>query len=115
MHRAGVASGAVQPRGAVYDKRRVAFYIGPHRMQDLATNRRRFPYIQFFGYREDLTGVPYGLVRAMISPQDDVNARAQRTKWLLSARRTFIDNDAADEKYNPNSDVSREKIGRGPV
>src|SRR3546814_4126953 len=93
MHMAVVASGAVQPRVAVYDKLRVAFYIGPHRMQDLATNRRRFPYIPFFGYREDLTGVPYGLVRAMISPQDEVNARAQRMMWLLSARRTFIDNE----------------------
>lgn len=111
VHRALVASGAVQPKLAVYDKIRSAFYIGPIRVLDRATNRRRFPYIPFFGYREDLTGAPYGLIRAMVSPQDEVNARAARMMWLLNSRRTFIDSDALDEKYNSMSDVARE-IGR---
>ncbi|MGE8688618.1 MAG: hypothetical protein ACN6PJ_15860 [Achromobacter sp.] len=108
VHRALVASGAVQPKLAVYDKIRSAFYIGPIRVLDRATNRRRFPYIPFFGYREDLTGVPYGLIRAMISPQDEVNARTARMMWLLNSRRAFVDSDAIDEKYNTMSDVSRE-------
>ena len=43
IHRALVASGAVQPKLAVYDKLRCAFHIGPIRVQDRATNRRRFP------------------------------------------------------------------------
>lgn len=111
VHRALVASGAVQPKLAVYDKIRTAFYIGPIRVLDRGTNRRRFPYVPFFGYREDLTGVPYGLIRAMISPQDEVNARAARMMWLLNSRRTFIDSDALDEKHNSMSDVARE-IGR---
>lgn len=111
VHRALVAAGAVQPKLAVYDKIRTAFYIGPIRVLDRATNRRRFPYIPFFGYREDLTGVPYGLIRAMISPQDEVNARAARMMWLLNSRRTFIDSDALDERYNSMSDANRE-LGR---
>lgn len=108
VHRALVASGAVQPKLAVYDKIRSAFYIGPIRVLDRATNRRRFPYVPFFGYREDLTGVPYGLIRAMISPQDEVNARTARMMWLLNSRRAFVDSDALDEKYNTMSEVSRE-------
>ena len=108
VHRALVASGAVQPKLAVYDKIRTAFYIGPIRVLDRATNRRRFPYVPFFGYREDLTGVPYGIIRAMLSPQDEVNARAARMMWLMNSRRTFIDSDALDEKYNTMSDASRE-------
>lgn len=111
IHRALVASGAVQPKLAVYDKLRCAFHIGPIRVQDRATNRRRFPYIPFFGYREDLTGVPYGIIRAMLSPQDEVNARSARMMWLLKSRRTFIDSDALHEKYNTMSDANRE-LGR---
>lgn len=111
VHRALVASGAVQPKLAVYDKIRCAFHIGPIRVLDRGTNRRRFPYIPFFGYREDLTGVPYGIIRAMLSPQDEVNARAARMMWLLNSRRTFIDSDALDEKYNTMSDANRE-LGR---
>lgn len=107
-HRAVVASGAVQPRLAVYDKLRCAFYCGPIRLLDRATNKRRFPYIPFFGYREDLTGVPYGLIRSMLSPQDEVNARTAKMMWLLNSRRVFIDRDAVDAQYNTLSDVSRE-------
>ena len=110
IHRALVASGAVQPKLAVYDKLRCAFHIGPIRVQDRATNRRRFPYIPFFGYREDLTGVPYGIIRAMLSPQDEVNARSARMMWLLKSRRTLIDSDAL-QKYNTMSDANRE-LGR---
>ncbi|MDF2861357.1 MAG: Uncharacterized protein K0S02_1629 [Achromobacter mucicolens] len=111
VHRALVASGAVQPKLAVYDKIRCAFHIGPIRVLDRGSNRRRFPYVPFFGYREDLTGVPYGIIRAMLSPQDEVNARAARMMWLLNSRRTFIDSDALDEKYNTMSDANRE-LGR---
>lgn len=108
QHRAVVAAGVVWPQVAVFDKLRCAFYIGPIRVADYATNRRRFPYVPFFGYREDLTGVPYGLIRSMLSPQDEVNARARRMMWLLGARRAQLDSDALDEKYQTISDASRE-------
>ncbi|MDS1141722.1 hypothetical protein RE432_14870 [Pusillimonas sp. SM2304] len=107
-HRAVVAAGAVQPQVAIFDRIRCAFYIGPIRVQDIATSKRRFPYVPFFGYREDLTGVPYGLIRTMLSPQDEVNARSARMMWLLNGRRVFIDGDALDDKYNTMSDVTRE-------
>lgn len=108
QHIAVVASGLVQPRVGVYDKMRVAYYIGPHRVHDQATNRRRFPYIPFWGHKEDLTGIPYGLIRAMLSPQDRVNSRQNRMDWLLKAKRVMIDADALDTKTNSFSDVSRE-------
>lgn len=111
MHRALVAAGAVQPQVAVFDKIRCAFFCGPVRLMDRGTQNRRFPYIPFFGYREDLTRVPYGIIRSMLSPQDEVNARTAKMMWLLNSRRTFIDSDALDAKYNTLSDVSRE-IGR---
>ncbi len=108
IHIALVASGQVQPRVGVFDRIRLAYFVGPHRVADMATNRRRFPYIPFWGYREDLTAAPYGLIRSMLSPQDEVNARRAKMMWLLSAKRILIDADALDTKYNSLTAASRE-------
>lgn len=108
VHVAAVASGRLPVRVGVFDRLRLAYFVGPHRVMDVATTRRRFPYIPFWGYREDLSGVPYGLIRSMLSPQDEVNARRAKMMWLLSAKRILIDNDALDEKYNTLSTASRE-------
>lgn len=108
IHVALVASGQVQPRVGVFDRIRLAYFVGPHRVADMATNRRRFPYIPFWGYREDLTAAPYGLIRSMLSPQDEVNARRAKMMWLLSAKRILIDADALDPKYNTLTAASRE-------
>lgn len=107
-HVAAVATGRVKVRVGVFDKLRCAYFIGPHRVADFATTRRNFPYLPFFGYREDTTGIPYGLIRAMISPQDEINARRAKMMWLLSQKRVQIDSDALDQKYNTLSDGSRE-------
>jgi len=111
QHRAVVAAGAVQPQLAVFDKVRCAFFCGPIRLLDRPTNKRRFPYVPFFGYREDLTGAPYGLIRTMLSPQDEVNARAARMMWLMKSRRAFVENGALDERYNTLADATYE-LGR---
>jgi hypothetical protein len=108
VHIAAVASQRVQVKVGVFDKLRVAFFMGPHRIEDYATNRRRFPYVPFWGFREDLTGIPYGLIRSMISPQDEVNARRAKMMWLLSNSRVMIDSDAIDPKYMTLSQVSAE-------
>lgn len=108
MHVAAVASGMVQPRVGVFDRLRLAYFVGPHRVMDVASTRRRFPYVPFWGYREDLTGAPYGLIRSMLSPQDEVNARRAKMMWLLSAKRILIDADALDPKYNTLTAASQE-------
>lgn len=111
QHLAIVGSGVVQPFEAVYDKLRCAYFAGPHRLADFGTKRRRFPYVPLWGFREDLTGAPYGLIRSMLSVQDEINARLAKMMWLLSSRRVLIDSDALDPEYNTHSDATRE-IGR---
>lgn len=108
QHLAIVSAGLAAPIEAVYDKIRCAYFAGPHRLADFGTTRRRFPYIPFWGYREDLTGAPYGLIRAMISVQDEVNARLAKMMWLMASRRTVIDSDAPDPEYNTHSDLTQE-------
>jgi hypothetical protein len=105
FHTAAVASGKIKPIPAVYTKLRRAIFCGPFKLADVDAGRRETSYVPFFAYREDLTGVPYGLIRTMISPQDEINARTQKMLWLLGAKRVTMDADALDEKSNDVSEV----------
>ncbi|MGE3926947.1 MAG: hypothetical protein AB7G13_28810, partial [Lautropia sp.] len=111
QHLALVQAGVVTPFEAVYDRFRCAYYCGPHRLADFLTPRRHFPYVPFWAYREDLTGIPYGQIRSMVSTQEEINARLAKMMWLLSARRLLIDEDALAPEHNTLSDASVE-VGR---
>lgn len=107
-HLAAITAGGIKPKAAVYQKMRMSVWAGPIRLLDRPVKRNVDPYIPFFGYREDLTGVPYGLIRTMLSPQDEVNARRQKLMWLLSARRVTMDSDSLDKKANTISEMLAE-------
>ena len=79
---------------------RCAFYAGPHRLYDVGTRRRRFPFTPFVAYTDDEFGTPYGLVAGMRGPQDEYNARRIRINWMLKARQLIMDSDALDQKAN---------------
>lgn len=100
LHMAAVATGMVRPEPAVYRKLRCSMWFGPHLLQDVDPGANKLPYVPFWGFREDLTGVPYGLVRSMIPLQDEVNARRRKLMWLLSSKRVTIDSDALDQRFN---------------
>jgi hypothetical protein len=99
---AAVMGGMVRPRKAVFSTIRVAFYLGPHRLYDVPTpyRHRWFPYVPFWGFREDKSGVPFGLIRGMISPQDVVNSADARMHWMLNARRLIAHSNAVDTRLN---------------
>lgn len=98
-HQALVRGGHARVERARFSKVRLAWWAGPHRMYDGPSPypHNRFPYVPFVGYREDLTNTPYGLVRSMMSPQDEVNARRSKMLWLLSSSRTIMDSDATQD------------------
>lgn len=109
QHATAVALGIVTPRKARTHRIRVAYYLGPHQLADEPSpyNHGRFPYVAFFGKREDRTLAPYGLIRAMKSPQEEVNAR--RTKMLhnLASRRVVVDDDAVLDHRQTAEEVAR--------
>lgn len=81
---------------AIVAKMRQAIFMGPHRLLDRATPYRhqKFPYVPFWGKKEDRTGVPYGLIRSMMFPQDNVNATTSKLRWGLAATRVERTEDA---------------------
>lgn len=105
VHQRAVSSGVVRLTKSVTRQMRMALFAGPHRLIDIPTTRRRFPYIPFFGFRDDEDRSPYGLIEGMISPQDSYNERRTMVDWMLKARQLYIDNDALDEEYNSIEEV----------
>ncbi len=108
-HQEAILSGIATVKQATFQKVRLAWYTGPHFLYDVPSPYKHgnFPYVPFFGYREDLTNVPYGLIRAMISPQDEVNARKSKMLWSLNSRRVTADSDAVTDHNKAAAEVAR--------
>ena len=108
-HAEAIAAGAIEPVPALFPKMRLSWWIGPHRIADMPTPYKNgnFPYIPFWGYREDLTQIPYGLIRSMRSPQDEINARLSKMMWLMSAKRTVMDATQVDDIDEYRREIAR--------
>lgn len=108
-HAEAMMSGRVEVREANFRRVRVAFWCGPHPLFDMPSpyQHRNFPYVPFFGRQEDLTGAPYGMIRAMISPQDEINARKSKMLWALNSRRVIADSDAVVDHERTAQEVAR--------
>lgn len=89
MHVIAVAAGMSVPEEAIVPKMRMSIWMGPHCLKDIPTpyKHQKFPYVPFWGKREDRTMKPYGLVRGMIFMQDNVNATTSKLRWGLAAVR----------------------------
>ncbi len=115
LHALAVASGQALPQSVVLPRVRLAWWLGPHRLVDMPSpyRHRHFPYVPFWGKREDRTNVPYGLVRGMMYLQDEVNARISKMQWGLAAVRTIRTEGAVlddDERFRqevarPDADI----------
>ncbi|MDR6886135.1 MULTISPECIES: hypothetical protein [Variovorax] len=110
LHVQFVAIGATVPEWAIVPKMRLSMWMGPHRLSDMPTPYRhqKFPYVPFWGKKEDRTGVPYGLVRGMMYMQDNVNATNSKLRWGLSAVRT----ERTKGAVNGTDEQFRREVGR---
>jgi hypothetical protein len=109
QHVVAVAKGWLIPQILPMPKVRLSFWVGPHRLIDIPSpyGHEHFPYVPLFGYREDRSGAPYGLIRNMRHQQDEVNARKAKMMWLLSAKQVIADSDAVTDH-----NLTREEVGR---
>lgn len=90
MHTVAIATGAARVERAIVAKMRQSIWMGPHRLLDRPTPylHNKFPYVAFWGKREDRTAAPYGLVKGMMYQQDNVNATTGKIRWGLASTRT---------------------------
>ncbi|CUB01428.1 hypothetical protein [Comamonas thiooxydans] len=89
-HQAAVAGGQGKLERATVARMRRSYWMGPHMLHDSASPypHPHFPYVPFWGYREDMTRVPFGLVRDMIFPQDNLNSSIAKLRWGMASTRT---------------------------
>lgn len=89
-HQAAVMSGQGLLEKATVARVRRSYWMGPHMLSDESSPypHQHFPYVPFWGYREDMTGIPFGLVRDMVFPQDNLNSTIAKLRWGLAATRT---------------------------
>lgn len=114
-HVTAVACGMLQPEWAIVSRVRLGWWMGPHKLSDTPSPYRhnRFPYVPFWGKREDRTGAPFALARGMVYLQDQINALHSKSQWMMAARRVVRTKGAvsgADELFRqevarPDADI----------
>lgn len=89
-HRTALMSGFGELTRATIPRMRRSFWMGPVPLHDEPSPHPHpyFGFVPFFGYREDSTGVPYGLIRDMIFPQDNLNSTIAKLRWGMASVRT---------------------------
>lgn len=89
LHQVAVMSGSGKLHAELVSKVRQGYWMGPHMLEDRTSphSHDHFPYVPVFGYREDMTGIPFGLVRDMLFPQDNLNSSIAKLRWGMSATR----------------------------
>ena len=88
-HNYALATGASKPTQATVSRVRRSYWIGPHCLHDGPSPyaHNHFPYVPFFGFREDGTRVPYGYIRGMMFQQDRLNSGIAMATWGMTAYR----------------------------
>jgi hypothetical protein len=97
-HVAAVASGRVKVKMATVTRIRRSYWLGPLVLFDGPTpyTHRHFPYVPFWGFREDSTNIPYGYIRGMVYSQDSVNSGTSKLRWGMSVARVERTKGAVD-------------------
>ena len=109
-HVHAVANRLVEFRRAVVARVRRSYWLGPHLLFDGPTPyaHRFFPYVPFWGFREESTRVPFGYIRNMLYQQDTLNSGNSRLRWGMSAYRVERTKGAVDM----TDDQFRRTVGR---
>lgn len=97
-HNIALTNGLAQATRANVSKVRRSYWLGPHCLHDGETpySHHYFPYVPFFGFREDNTGIPYGFVRDMKYSQDSLNSALSKLRWGMSVTRVERTKGAVD-------------------
>ncbi|MFA9283762.1 hypothetical protein ACCQ08_03185 [Comamonas sp. SY3] len=91
LHNAALSLGRGKLKEELIPVVRRAYWMGPHCLFEGPSPfpHSHFPYVRVMGCSEDMTGIPYGLVRDMMFPQDNLNSTISKLRWGMSAVETI--------------------------
>lgn len=107
-HLQAVAQGLVQVQKALMPRVRVSIWLGPHKLLDVPTPlpHGNFPYVPFWCFRKDRSRSPYGLIRDMRGPQDQIIDLDILLYEILNSVKVEVDNDALDLNHNSYQEMA---------
>lgn len=107
-HQAAVSRGLVPVQKSLLPRMRVAIWLGPHKLMDVPSPlpHRDFPYVPFWCFRKDRSRTPYGLIRDMRGPQDQILDLDILLYEVLNSVKVEVDNDALDLSQNTYQEVA---------
>ena len=102
-------AGMIQTRPQFTMQMRHAFFTEKGMLLDeqLPYRHNSFPLTPCWGYRRGRDGEPYGVVRELRSPQDDLNKRMSKAIWRTSANQVIAEKGAV-----PDVDAARDEVAR---
>ena len=108
-HVAALTQGLVKAQKTLMQRIRVAIWLGPHKLIDSPSPfpHGNFPYIPFWCFRKDRSRTPYGLIRDMRGPQDQIIDLDILLYEILNSVKVEIDNDALDLSQNTYQEVAQ--------
>jgi hypothetical protein len=108
-HAQAIAQGLVQVQKAMIPRMRCSIWLGPHKLDDIPSPlpHSNFPYIPFWCFRKDRSRVPYGLIRDMRGPQDQIIDLDILLYEVLNSVKVEVDNDALDLNQNTYQELAR--------
>lgn len=108
-HQQAVAQGMVQVQKALMPRVRVSIWLGPHKLLDEPSPlpHRSFPYVPFWCFRKDRSRTPYGLIRDMRGPQDQIIDLDLLLYEVLNSVKVEVDDDALALDQNSYAEVAQ--------
>lgn len=65
---------------------------------DSPYSHNRFPFVPIWAYRRKSDGLPYGPVRNIRGPQDDLNKRMSKSQFIMSINQMRVEKGAIDKE-----------------
>lgn len=102
-------AGLVEPMPATYRRVRQSFWLGPYCLLDRWNPRpdHDIGWVPFICYIEDQTGAPYGLIRDMMTLQDEINATKGKMHWSMDSATIIGDKDRVEDWDDAREAVNR--------
>lgn len=108
-HKAAVLWGACELYDAVLMKVRCAIFTERCLLQDMESpyKHNRFPFTPIWCYRRARDNAPYGVVRPIRDPQEDLNKRASKSLFILSTNKIIMDEGAVEDLDELREEAAR--------
>jgi hypothetical protein len=92
-----VNSGFASLYDAIKMQMRVMMFCSVGALQDMESpyNHNRFPFIPIWSHRRKKDNTPYGMIRQLRDPQEDLNKRRSKALFILQTNQTIASEDAA--------------------